>query len=65
MWGLKKQNTMFAIGKSILYRSSKTNVGELFLSYGGVQMVTGTRQVENDQADSVLQELSSNITTDS
>ncbi|NOQ35766.1 MAG: exopolyphosphatase, partial [Methylococcaceae bacterium] len=29
MWGLKQQNTVFAIGKSILNRSSNTNVGEL------------------------------------
>ena len=35
MWGLKQQNTVFAIGKSILDRSSNTNVGELCLSYGG------------------------------
>ena len=35
MWGLKQQNTVLAIGKSILNRSSNTNVGELCLSYGG------------------------------
>src|SRR5688500_13178469 len=35
MWGLKKQNTVFATGKSILDRSSKTHVGELMLKYGG------------------------------
>ena len=65
MWGLKKQNTVFAIGKSILDRSSKTNVGELCLSYdGGGHMAAGTCQVENDQADSVLQELIVKITTD-
>ena len=65
MWGLKKQNTVFAIGKSILDRSSKTNVGELCLSYGGGgHMAAGTCQVENDQSDSVLQELIGKITSD-
>jgi nanoRNase/pAp phosphatase (c-di-AMP/oligoRNAs hydrolase) len=29
LWGVKQQNTVFAIGKSILNRSSKTNVGAL------------------------------------
>ena len=35
MWGLKKQNTVFAIGKSIINRSSVINIGELCLTYGG------------------------------
>ena len=35
LWGLKQQNTVFAIGKSILNRSANTNVGELCLQYGG------------------------------
>ncbi|MBF0439558.1 MAG: exopolyphosphatase, partial [Magnetococcales bacterium] len=35
LWGFQKQNTVFAIGKSILDRSSKTNVGMLALQYGG------------------------------
>jgi nanoRNase/pAp phosphatase (c-di-AMP/oligoRNAs hydrolase) len=55
MWGLKKQNTVLAIGKSILDRSSKTNVGELALSYGGGgHAAAGTCQVENAEADAVL-----------
>ena len=65
MWGLKQQNTVFAIGKSILDRSSKTNVGELCLSYGGGgHMAAGTCQVANDQADTVLAELIEKITKD-
>lgn len=35
LWGLKQQNTVFAVGKSILNRSSKTNIGELMLKYDG------------------------------
>lgn len=51
MWGLKKQNTVFAIGKSILDRSSNTNVGELCLQYGGGgHLNAGTCQVDNDGA---------------
>jgi len=65
MWGLKQQNTVFATGKSILNRSSKTNVGELMLQYGGGgHQNAGTCQVENDKADAVLQELVAKITAD-
>ncbi|HNM51772.1 MAG TPA: exopolyphosphatase, partial [Candidatus Obscuribacter sp.] len=35
LWGLKQQNTVFAIGKSIIDRSAKTKIGELCLKYGG------------------------------
>ncbi len=65
MWGLKQQNTVFAIGKSILNRSSNTNVGELCLTYnGGGHLNAGTCQIENDQAEKVLQELIKKITSD-
>jgi len=58
VWGLKKQNTVFAIGKSILDRSSKTNVGELCLSYnGGGHMNAGTCQVSNDDAEKALTDI--------
>jgi nanoRNase/pAp phosphatase (c-di-AMP/oligoRNAs hydrolase) len=65
MWGLKKQNTVFATGKSILDRSSKTNVGELMLRYGGGgHEAAGTCQVDNDQAERVLAELIQQINQD-
>jgi nanoRNase/pAp phosphatase (c-di-AMP/oligoRNAs hydrolase) len=65
MWGLRKQNTVFAIGKSIIDRSSKTNVGELCLAYGGGgHMNAGTCQVDNDRADEVLAELVRTINAD-
>lgn len=65
MWGLKQQNTVFAIGKSILNRSSNTNVGELCLSYGGGgHMNAGTCQVANDQATEKLQEIITKINSD-
>lgn len=65
LWGLKKQNTVFATGKSILDRHCNTNVGELMLEYGGGgHHAAGTCQVTNDECDAVLDELVSRITTD-
>lgn len=65
MWGLKQQNTVFAIGKSITNRSSNTNVGELCLTYeGGGHLNAGTCQVENDQADEKLEEIIASINAD-
>lgn len=65
LWGLKKQNTVFAVGKSILNRSSNTNVGELMLQYGGGgHENAGTCQIDNDKADGVLKELIGKITAD-
>jgi nanoRNase/pAp phosphatase (c-di-AMP/oligoRNAs hydrolase) len=58
IWGMKKQNTVFATGKSIFDRSSKTNVGELMLKYGGGgHEAAGTCQIDNDKAETVLGEL--------
>lgn len=65
LWGLKQQNTVFATGKSIFNRTSNTNIGELMLTYGGGgHAAAGTCQVDNTQADRVLQELIAKITTD-
>ncbi len=65
LWGLRQQNTVFATGKSIIDRGSRTNVGELMLSYGGGgHEAAGTCQVENDEAVRVLGELVERITTD-
>jgi len=58
LWGLKQQNTVFAMGKSIVDRSSKTDVGALMLSYGGGgHEAAGTCQVANAAAEHVLGEL--------
>lgn len=58
MWGLKQQNTVFAIGKSILDRSSQANVGAICLEYGGGgHEAAGTCQVDNDRADDIEAEL--------
>ena len=65
LWGVQKQNTVFATGKSILDRGSKTNVGELMLQYGGGgHNAAGTCQVENEQAEEVLGALINQINSD-
>lgn len=65
IWGVQKQNTVFATGKSILDRSSKTNVGELMLKYGGGgHEAAGTCQIENAQSEAVLSELIAQINLD-
>ncbi|WP_342130120.1 exopolyphosphatase [Hydrogenophaga sp. OTU3427] len=65
LWGLQKQNTVFATGKSILDRSSKTNVGELMLAHGGGgHQAAGTCQVDNERAAEVLAALIKRINAD-
>ena len=65
MWGFQKQNTVFATGKSIFDRSSKTNVGELMLKYGGGgHQAAGTCQVSHEQSEQTQQELIDQITAD-
>jgi len=50
IWGFKKQNTVLTVGKSIVNRSSKVNIGELMLEYGGGGHANaGTCQLENDK----------------
>ena len=65
LWGLKKQNTVFATGKSIFDRTSKTNIGELMLKYGGGgHHAAGTCQVANDVSDKTIKELIHHINED-
>lgn len=55
MWGLKKQNTVFATGKSIVNRGSNVNIGEIMLKYGGGgHFNAGTCQVPNENSDELL-----------
>jgi nanoRNase/pAp phosphatase (c-di-AMP/oligoRNAs hydrolase) len=58
MWGVQKQNTVLACGKSIIDRSSKSEIGPLMLKYGGGgHAAAGTCQVPNDKWEQVLDEL--------
>jgi len=62
IWGRQKQNTVFAVGKSILDRSSDTNVGALMLKYGGGgHHAAGTCQISNDECEKVHKELISEM----
>ncbi|MDB9512455.1 exopolyphosphatase [Kamptonema animale CS-326] len=62
LWGLKQQNTVFAVGKSIFNKTSQTNIGELMLKYGGGgHQNAGTCQIDNDKAEEVLKELIAQI----
>ena len=65
LWGVARQNTVFATGKSILNRTSKTNIGELMLQYGGGgHENAGTCQVGNDEAAEILSKLVMQINSD-
>ena len=58
LWGLMQQNTVFALGKSIINCESDLNIGRLALDYGGGGHANaGTCQIDNESADQVLQEL--------
>jgi nanoRNase/pAp phosphatase (c-di-AMP/oligoRNAs hydrolase) len=65
LWGLRNQNTVFATGKSILNRSSRTNIGALMLEYGGGgHENAGTCQVDNEISEDVLSALIARITSE-
>jgi hypothetical protein len=50
LWGLKQQNTVFAVGRSILDRSSRLDIGALMLAHdGGGHEAAGTCQIANDR----------------
>lgn len=62
MWGVAKQNTVFAVGKSIFDPSAMVNVGELMLQYGGGgHEAAGTCQVEHARSAAVMDELVAKI----
>ena len=58
IWGKQKQNTVLAVGKSILDRTSPLDIGALMLAHGGGgHRNAGTCQVGHEEADAVLDEL--------
>lgn len=58
IWGKQKLNTVFAVGKSILDRTSPTDIGSVMLQYGGGgHLAAGTCQVPHDEAERVLAEI--------
>lgn len=55
LWGRGKQNTVLAAGKSIIDRSSRANIGELMLRFGGGgHRNAGTCQIDHDLAEPTL-----------
>ena len=57
-WGFKKQNTAVMIGKSIIDKASKVDIGELCLKYGGGgHHNAGTCQLDNDVVDKELPDI--------
>jgi nanoRNase/pAp phosphatase (c-di-AMP/oligoRNAs hydrolase) len=62
IWGRQKQNTVLAVGKSILNRTSPVDIGALMLRYGGGgHHNAGTCQVGHDRADAVLDEIAAAV----
>jgi nanoRNase/pAp phosphatase (c-di-AMP/oligoRNAs hydrolase) len=58
IWGFKKQNVVYAVGKSIINKSCSVNIGELLLQYsGGGHEAAGTCQTEEFEADQILEKL--------
>lgn len=58
LWGLKQRNTVFAVGRSIIDRSSQVHIGDLMLARGGGgHEAAGTCQIDNRHAEYVLGEL--------
>lgn len=65
VWGKDKQNVVFSTGKSIINKSSKSNVGELMLKYGGGgHKAAGGCQIDHDKCEDVLKELIKQINAD-
>jgi nanoRNase/pAp phosphatase (c-di-AMP/oligoRNAs hydrolase) len=55
LWGLRQQNTVFAVGRSIVDRSSTFDIGALMLEHGGGgHEAAGTCQIDNDRAADTL-----------
>ncbi|MEZ7880936.1 MAG: exopolyphosphatase [Rhodospirillales bacterium] len=65
MWGRDKQNVVFACGKSIFNRSSKTGIDDLMLKYGGGgHHAAGTCQIDSLLFNTVCTALIQQITED-
>lgn len=65
MWAKDKEKVAFSTGKSIINKTSNTNIGELMLKYGGGgHKAAGGCQIEKDKAEQVLEELIKKINQD-
>jgi nanoRNase/pAp phosphatase (c-di-AMP/oligoRNAs hydrolase) len=58
LWGLNKQKTTLAVGKSILNRTCETRVDELVSRYGGGgHEAAGTCQIDNDSVAATIRDI--------
>jgi nanoRNase/pAp phosphatase (c-di-AMP/oligoRNAs hydrolase) len=58
IWGRQKINTVLAVGKSILDRSSPADIGSVMLGYGGGgHVAAGTCQVPHEDSERILAEV--------
>jgi nanoRNase/pAp phosphatase (c-di-AMP/oligoRNAs hydrolase) len=58
IWGRQKQNTVLAVGKSILDRTSPADIGAVMLQYGGGgHVAAGTCQVPHADSERILAEV--------
>ncbi len=65
VWGKDKQNVVYSTGKSIINKTSNTNVGELMLKYGGGgHKAAGGCQPNHEEAPKILEELIKKINAD-
>ncbi len=56
IWGLKKQNTVFTVGKSIFKKDNPVNIGNIMLEYGGGgHFNAGTCQIPNDKEEDLAE----------
>jgi nanoRNase/pAp phosphatase (c-di-AMP/oligoRNAs hydrolase) len=62
LWGKQQQNTVLAVGKSILDRTSPVDIGALMLGFGGGgHQNAGTCQVAHEDAERVLDEVAAAV----
>ena len=65
MWGFNQQNMVLTCGHSVTNRTSKTNVGELMLQYGGGgHRQVGTCQVPAEEAEETIKKIMEQLKAD-
>lgn len=63
LWDKTERNVVYAVGKSIINKSSKVDVGALMLKYGGGgHRAAGTCQIPKEHAPRVFEELKQALT---
>ncbi|RKX78562.1 MAG: exopolyphosphatase [Spirochaetes bacterium] len=64
IWGLKRRNTVFTVGKSIFNKTCDKNLGEILSAYGGGgHSNAGTLQLPHEKEEEILNELIEKLKT--